>query len=71
MVTQRNWLDVYTYASWGGNADLPVFTEGQRFMPSQLLLAQARCCHSTPLSYWQDFHMSCCLHTLHRAAAMR
>jgi hypothetical protein len=43
MVTQRNWLDVYPYTNWGGNADLPVFTEGQRYMPSQLLLAQARC----------------------------
>ena len=42
MVTQRNWLDVYPYTNWGGNADLPVFAEGQRFMPSHLLLAQAR-----------------------------
>ena len=46
MVTQRNWLDVYPYTHWGGNVDLPVFAEGQRFMPSQLLLSQVHrvCC---------------------------
>lgn len=42
MVTQRNWLEVYPYTQWGGHVDLPVFAEGQRSMPSQLLLAQAR-----------------------------
>lgn len=39
-MTQRNWLEVYPYTNWGGNANLPVFTEGQRFMPSDLLLHQ-------------------------------
>jgi hypothetical protein len=23
MVTERNWLDVFTYATWGGNVNLP------------------------------------------------
>ncbi len=41
MVTQRNWLEVYPYTNWGGNANLPVFTVGQRFTPSELMLNQA------------------------------
>ncbi len=40
MVTERNWLDVYPYTSWGGNANLPVFTEGQKFMPTTLMLKE-------------------------------
>ena len=40
MVTERNWLDVYPYTNWGGNANLPVFTEGQRFMPTTLMLKE-------------------------------
>ncbi len=43
MVTERNWLEVYPYASWGGNSNLPHFTEGQTFMPSSILLHEARC----------------------------
>ena len=39
MVTARNWLDVYPYSNWGG-AELPVFQEGQTFMPSELTLRQ-------------------------------
>ncbi len=38
MVTERNWLLVYPYASWGGNSRLPHFVEGQRFMPTELTL---------------------------------
>jgi DNA topoisomerase-3 len=38
MVTERNWLDVFTYATWGGNANLPHFVEGQTFQPSELAL---------------------------------
>jgi DNA topoisomerase IA len=40
MVTERNWLDVFTWASWGGNANLPHFVEGQTFLPSELALRQ-------------------------------
>ncbi|KAF5837281.1 DNA topoisomerase [Dunaliella salina] len=32
MVTQRNWLDVYPWATWGGNDRLPTLTEGQTSM---------------------------------------
>jgi hypothetical protein len=40
MVTERNWLDVFTWATWGGNANLPHFVEGQTFLPSELALRQ-------------------------------
>lgn len=40
MITERNWLDVFPYASWGGNANLPHFQAGQTFLPSELLLRQ-------------------------------
>jgi DNA topoisomerase IA len=42
MVTERNWLDVYPWANWGGNANLPTFQEGQTFMPNELLLKEVR-----------------------------
>ena len=42
MVTERNWLDVYPYANWGGNANLPVFQQGQQFIPQEILLRQVR-----------------------------
>eukprot|EP00775_Hariotina_reticulata_P013627 gene13627-13753_t len=40
MVTERNWLLVYRWASWGGNSNLPAFVEGQQFQPSELTLRQ-------------------------------
>ena len=40
MVTERNWLDVYPYATWGGNANLPMFQQGQQFMPQAIDLKQ-------------------------------
>lgn len=42
MVTQRNWLDVYPYTTWGSTANLPVFREGQTFLPHELLLKEVR-----------------------------
>ena len=42
MVTERNWLDVYPYANWGGNANLPVFQQGQQFIPQEIMLRQVR-----------------------------
>ncbi|KAK9827312.1 hypothetical protein WJX81_003569 [Elliptochloris bilobata] len=38
MVRERNWLDVYPYTSWGGRDALPVFQDGQTFIPHELLL---------------------------------
>jgi len=40
MVMERNWLDVYPYTKWGGNANLPVFQVNQRFVPTELLLRE-------------------------------
>lgn len=40
MVTERNWLDVYPYATWGGNANLPVFQKDQEFLPLAINLKQ-------------------------------
>lgn len=40
MVTERNWLEVYPWAKWGGNNNLPAFIEGNTFMPSELTLKQ-------------------------------
>lgn len=36
MVTERNWLLVFTYTSWGGNANLPHFVEGMQFEPCEV-----------------------------------
>lgn len=38
MVIERNWLEVYPYTKWGGNANLPVFQMNERFTPNELLL---------------------------------
>jgi len=38
MVTDRAWLDVYPYASWGGAGELPAFVVGQRLVPLELTL---------------------------------
>lgn len=38
MVSERNWLDVYPYTGWGGNAHLPVFQVGQVFQPAAIEL---------------------------------
>lgn len=38
---QRNFLEVYRYQSWGGQDALPVFQQGQTFMPAAIDLKQA------------------------------
>lgn len=40
MVKERSWLDVYPWVKWGGNDALPVFVEGQEFVPASLTLEQ-------------------------------
>jgi hypothetical protein len=41
MVLERNWLDVYTpWGTWGGNANLPTFQQGQVFEPTELTLRE-------------------------------
>ena len=51
MVQERNWLDVYPYANWGGRDALPVFQEGQSFMPHELLLQDVRSASSLWFSH--------------------
>lgn len=41
-MTERNWLDVYPYTNWSGNANLPPLQQGQAFMPTELLLKEVR-----------------------------
>jgi hypothetical protein len=36
MVTERNWMLVFTWATWGGNANLPHFVEGMQFTPTEV-----------------------------------
>lgn len=51
MVTERNWLEVYPYASWGGNANLPAFQQGQQFIPQAIELRQVTAlCLQSPSS---------------------
>ena len=40
MVTERNFLDIYRYQSWGGQDQLPLFTQGQTFTPAAVELKQ-------------------------------
>ena len=44
MVIERNWLEVYPYTKWGGNANLPVFRIDERFIPTELLLHEVGFC---------------------------
>lgn len=85
MVRERNWLDVYPYTNWGGRDALPVFQEGQSFMPHELLLQDVRstsfCGPATLLFQRMPFVFyvcrfktcSCCIHVVgvsgHDAAA--
>jgi hypothetical protein len=45
---QRNWLDVYPYTNWGGNGTLPVFVEGQEFVPASIDLKEVCACTVMP-----------------------
>ncbi|EDO07718.2 DNA topoisomerase family protein [Babesia bovis T2Bo] len=38
VVRERNWLDIYPYASWNGTP-IPAMEEGQELMPSRILLS--------------------------------
>lgn len=43
MVTERNWLLVFHYTTWGGNANLPHFVEGMQFTPTEVTHNTALC----------------------------
>ena len=72
IVRERNWMEVFPWARWGGNDALPPFVLGQTFMPSELLLKQVRqplhcptlasyahpaCCGSTALAHCSSCNM--------------
>ncbi|CAL8463456.1 g2990 [Coccomyxa elongata] len=40
MVRERNWMEVFPWARWGGNDNLPPFDLNQTFMPTELLLKE-------------------------------
>ncbi len=40
MVVERNWMEVFPWARWGGNDNLPPFELHQTFMPTELLLKE-------------------------------
>ena len=48
MVMERNWLEVFPWARWGGNDNLPPFAVDQTFMPTELLLKEVRCSWPPP-----------------------
>ncbi|KAK4106616.1 prokaryotic type I DNA topoisomerase [Parathielavia hyrcaniae] len=41
-VLERNYLDVYPYENWTGTAELPRFTVGERFEPSEAMLTEGK-----------------------------
>ncbi|KAJ4292332.1 DNA topoisomerase [Collariella sp. IMI 366227] len=42
IVLERNYLDVYPYENWTGTAELPRFTVGERFEPSEAMLTEGK-----------------------------
>lgn len=40
MVRERNWMEVFPWARWGGNDNLPPFDLNHTFMPTELLLKE-------------------------------
>ncbi|KAK4186562.1 putative DNA topoisomerase 3 [Podospora australis] len=48
IVLERNYLDVYPYENWTGSAMLPKFRLGEKFEPTEALMADGK---TTPPSY--------------------
>ncbi|KAH7041203.1 DNA topoisomerase [Microdochium trichocladiopsis] len=42
VVLERNYLDVYVYEKWTGSAQLPKFTVGESFEPSEALMTEGK-----------------------------
>lgn len=42
MVMEKNWLEVFPWAKWGGSETLPKLEGGQRFVPKEIQLYQGR-----------------------------
>jgi DNA topoisomerase-3 len=42
IVLERNYLEVYVYEKWTGTAELPKFTVGERFEPTEALMTEGK-----------------------------
>lgn len=42
MVKEQSWLQIYPWVRWQSATSLPVFVEGQVFVPTTLMLEQVR-----------------------------
>ncbi|TPX12062.1 uncharacterized protein E0L32_007177 [Thyridium curvatum] len=42
IVLERNYLDVYPYENWTNSAELPKFTVGERFEPTEALMTEGK-----------------------------
>ncbi|KAL1873450.1 hypothetical protein VTK73DRAFT_948 [Phialemonium thermophilum] len=48
VVLERNYLDVYPYDNWTGTVQLPKFTVGERFEPTEAMMTEGK---TTPPNY--------------------
>lgn len=48
IVLERNYLDVYPYENWTNSAELPKFTVGERFKPTEAMMTEGK---TTPPGY--------------------
>lgn len=48
IVLERNYLDVYPYENWNNSAELPKFTVGERFEPTEAMMTEGK---TTPPGY--------------------
>jgi DNA topoisomerase-3 len=48
IVLERNYLDVYVYENWSDSAELPKFTVGERFEPTEAMMTEGK---TSPPSY--------------------
>lgn len=48
VVLERNYLDVYPYEKWTGTAELPKFTVGEIFVPTEAMMTEGK---TTPPNY--------------------
>ncbi|KAJ4010472.1 DNA topoisomerase [Fusarium irregulare] len=42
IVLERNYLDVFVYEKWNNTVELPKFTEGERFQPTEALMTEGK-----------------------------
>ena len=42
IVKERNYLDVYPYENWTGTVQLPKFSEGERFEPTEAMITEGK-----------------------------